>query len=89
MTVLYLDSSAFVKVVVAEPESAQAYGAWISSGSTADTAAVLDPEIVRTLDAVHLATALALGDDVEAEVTYDERMIAGCGTLRLLVASPR
>ena len=54
-----------------------------------DAAGVLDPAIVRTLDAIHLATALALGDDVEAVVTYDERMIAGCGTLGLPATSPR
>lgn len=36
----------------------------------------LDPELLRTLDAVHLAAALDLGDDLEAIVTYDERLAA-------------
>lgn len=34
----------------------------------------LDPAILRTLDAVHLAAALALGDDLEGLVTYDDRL---------------
>jgi uncharacterized protein len=37
-------------------------------------AALLDPTILRTLDAVHLAAALALGDDLEGIVTYDDRL---------------
>lgn len=34
----------------------------------------LDPPVLRTLDALHLAAALDLGDDLEAVVTYDERL---------------
>lgn len=34
----------------------------------------LDPVKLRTLDAVHLAAALELGDDLEALVAYDERL---------------
>ena len=37
-------------------------------------AALLDPAIVRSLDAIHLAAALALGDDLEGIVTYDDRL---------------
>ena len=29
--------------------------------------------MLRTLDAIHIATALAVGDDLESIVTYDER----------------
>lgn len=36
----------------------------------------LDPQILRPLDALHLAAALHLGDDLEAMVTYDERLTA-------------
>lgn len=43
-----------------------------------ETAARLDPAALRTLDAVHLAAALALGDDLEAVVTYDERLAEAC-----------
>jgi len=32
------------------------------------------PATLRTLDAIHLASAAALGDDLEAVVTYDSRM---------------
>jgi len=41
-----------------------------------DAAGRLDPPMLRTLDAVHLATALALGDDLESIVTYDARLAA-------------
>jgi len=42
--------------------------------STFDRAGLLDPPTLRTLDAIHLAAALDLGDDLEAMVTYDERL---------------
>ncbi|WP_312676298.1 type II toxin-antitoxin system VapC family toxin [Microbacterium sp.] len=48
----------------------------------------LDPLGVRSLDAVHLATALALGDDLESVVTYDERMAAAATALGLRVVAP-
>lgn len=34
----------------------------------------LEPSSLRTLDAVHVASALDLGDDLEALVTYDQRL---------------
>lgn len=51
-------------------------------------ASELDPPSVRTLDAIHLATALRLADELEAIVTYDRRMIEGARALGLPVASP-
>ncbi len=39
-----------------------------------ESAGRLDPSILRTLDAIHLAVALDLGDDLEALVTYDDRL---------------
>lgn len=39
-----------------------------------DDAATLRPVEVRSLDAIHLATAFQLGEDLGALVTYDERM---------------
>jgi predicted nucleic acid-binding protein len=131
VTALYLDSSAFVKVIVEEPESevlrsvlAATDAQRVSSsllrteslravrylGPSAlaavreglrrvglisvddrilDAAGLLEPRVMRTLDAIHLATALAIGDDLEAIVTYDERMIAAAGLLGLRVATPR
>ena len=32
---------------------------------------------MRSLDAIHLAAALDLGDDLEALVTYDKRLAEG------------
>jgi predicted nucleic acid-binding protein len=34
----------------------------------------LDPAALRSLDAIHLAAALDLGDDLDGLVTYDERL---------------
>lgn len=42
--------------------------------ATFETAALLEPTGLRNLDAVHLAAALSLGDELEAIVTYDERL---------------
>lgn len=131
MSALYLDSSAFVKVVVEEPESAalraflaadearrvssallrtEALRAVRHLGPEAlanvreglrrvdlvaiddrilDAAGILEPGVLRTLDAIHLATALALGDDLDAIVTYDERMLAAARSLGLPTAAPR
>ena len=41
-----------------------------------EAAARVDPPMLRTLDAVHLAVALDLGDDLETVVTYDDRLAA-------------
>ena len=39
-----------------------------------EVAGRLDPVGLRSLDAVHLAAALDLGDDLEGLVTYDDRL---------------
>ena len=39
-------------------------------------AARLEPPILRSFDAVHLATALSLGDDLAALLTFDRRLAA-------------
>lgn len=54
-----------------------------------DAAARLDPVELRSLDAVHLASALALGDDLEGIVTYDERLGDAARALGLPVLAPR
>lgn len=51
-------------------------------------AAFLEPSPLRSLDAIHLATALSLGESIQSVVTYDERMISTCGQLGLATASP-
>lgn len=41
---------------------------------TFEHAGRLDPALLRTLDALHLAAALELGDDLDGIVTYDDRL---------------
>jgi predicted nucleic acid-binding protein len=131
VSALYLDSSAFVKVIVEEAESTALRGFLAARSSRRvssallrtealravrhlgpdalaavreglrrvdlvaiddrilDAAGILEPRILRTLDAVHLATALAIGDDLYVVVTYDERMVAAAGLVGLATASPR
>ena len=131
MSALYLDSSAVVKLVVEEMESAALRAYLANQGArrvssallraetlravrhlgpdalaTArealrrvdligiddrilDAAGTLEPQVLRTLDAIHLATAIAVGDDLEAIVTYDERMLDAASLLGLRTATPR
>ena len=51
-------------------------------------AASLQPAILRTLDAIHLATALALLPDLDAFVTYDDRMADAARAVGLPVVRP-
>lgn len=53
-----------------------------------DAAKVGDASL-RTLDAIHLATALALGDELDAVVTYDTRLAEAAEAEGLRVESPR
>jgi predicted nucleic acid-binding protein len=54
-----------------------------------DTAATLAPgTLLRSLDAVHLATAQLLGAELRAILTYDVRMAQAATSLDLTVASP-
>jgi uncharacterized protein len=127
----YLDSSAFVRTIVDEPESralrrfleasplprvssallrTEAVRAARRHGQAAltatrdglrrvvlieiddlmlDAAAGLEPMHLPTLDAIHLAAAAALGNDLEVLVTYDERMAEGAAILGLPVSAPR
>ncbi len=127
---VYLDSSALVKLVIAEPESSalrrylgqeparascvlarvEVLRAVRGHGSTAltrarrllqrmnlvpideellDAAAALDPRVLRSLDAIHLAAAQLFGDELTAVVTYDRRMAAAAGRVDLTVTTPR
>lgn len=52
------------------------------------SAGILLPSDVRSLDAIHLATAQQLGGDLGQFVTYDERMAEAAKGLGLKVASP-
>jgi predicted nucleic acid-binding protein len=131
MPLAYLDSSALVKLVVAEPESTaliERLRAWPQRVSSAlaltelpralaraglgaaahrrarsvlerldllavdarilTAAATLEPGDLRTLDAIHLASALAVREDLEVVVTYDRRMRAAAERMRLDVSAP-
>lgn len=46
------------------------------------------PSEMRSLDAIHIATALQLGEDVRQVVTYDERMVLAARAHGLRTASP-
>jgi len=52
------------------------------------SAGELAPTTLRTLDAIHLATALSLRDDLTAVVAYDDRLIAAARRHGLFVRSP-
>jgi len=51
-------------------------------------AAALDRSTLRSLDALHLATALEIGDELDGLVTYDGRMSAAAEDLGLAVLAP-
>jgi predicted nucleic acid-binding protein len=52
------------------------------------SASQLGPRELRTLDAIHLATALSLADDLDALVTYDTRLAHAAMNAGLEVRSP-
>ena len=54
-----------------------------------NAAGVRLPPDLRSLDAIHLATAKELGGDLTALVTYDARMVAAAKRLGYTVAQPR
>lgn len=126
----YVDSSAAVKLVVEEPETA-ALSAWavtrdgdlVSSDlvrtellratkraapdrlvrarevldalvlmelptAVFERAAILEPEVLRSLDALHLAAALELGDDLDGVVTYDGRLADSARSIGIPVLAP-
>ena len=53
-----------------------------------DAAGLLHPGRSRSLDAIHVATAAAIGDDLRVIVTYDERMIEAASLVGLRTVTP-
>lgn len=53
-----------------------------------ETGGRLDPENLRTLDAIHVAAALDLGDDLQGMVTYDERLATAAEANGISVVAP-
>lgn len=127
----YLDTSALVKLVVEEDESAElrqwlavaetalitsdlgrtelaraikrtapslaVEGRWLLdslevlnvSAATFEAAGRLAPDTLRSLDAIHLAAALELGDDLEGLVTYDARLVEAAQANGIVAVGPR
>jgi predicted nucleic acid-binding protein len=56
--------------------------------SVLEAASRLPDPGLRSLDAIHLATALQLEGDLEALVTYDGRLAAAAGRQKLPVVTP-
>jgi uncharacterized protein len=54
-----------------------------------ERAGELDPQILRSLDAIHLAAALTIGDELEGIVTYDERLTVAAALHGVPVVAPR
>lgn len=128
---IYLDTSAFLKLLLAEPESPalHAYlgevrrGDLVSSSllitearrgtlrknptrlprvdlmldtvekielsrAVLEDASRLPHRMLRTLDAIHLATALLLGEDVDVLLSYDQRLLDAAAAHRIPTAAP-
>jgi uncharacterized protein len=128
---IYLDSSALVKLVLSEPESTALAG-WLAeradmplassivhrtevsravwradpsqlprsyrqmrgveiialSRAIAESAGTVTPHGLRSMDAIHLASALAIRNDLDAFVAYDKRLLAAAQDAGLPTASP-
>jgi predicted nucleic acid-binding protein len=54
----------------------------------AAAAGAADPPTLRSLDAIHLASALSIGPELDAFVTYDIRQADAARALGLVVESP-
>ena len=57
-------------------------------GTVADAAGRVSPPLLRSLDAIHLASALSLGDELEAFLTYDLRLADAARDAGLTVIAP-
>ncbi len=58
------------------------------SRSHYDTAGRIEPPELRSLDALHLAVVLDLGDDLDAVITYDTRMVEAARINGIPVVAP-
>jgi predicted nucleic acid-binding protein len=59
-------------------------------GPLLDAAATLAPNaVLRSLDAIHLASARAVGAELRSVVTYDERLSTAATALGLAAEAPR
>lgn len=127
MAIWYLDTSAFLKLLVAEVHSAplkrfvRTHELWSStllaveahraaprlainaevlvralkaitmvvpSEATYSSAQSVGIPELRSLDAMHLASALELAGDLAGVLTYDRRLAAGCAHEKVPVSTP-
>jgi uncharacterized protein len=58
------------------------------SDAVIETASRLPDPMLRSLDAIHLATALLIRDDIDALLSYDERLLAAASAHGLPTAAP-
>lgn len=127
---IYLDSSALLKLIIDDEQHSAALRAWLQdslaphvsselakvevtvstrrldpmllpvakavvarldlltlSGEIVDMAAELDMKL-RSLDALHLCSAMALGQDLSTFVAYDQRLVQAAQAANLPVVSP-
>ncbi|MBA2337943.1 MAG: hypothetical protein H0V96_09340 [Acidimicrobiia bacterium] len=56
--------------------------------SALDLAATLPPQSLRSLDAIHIASALALGADLDVVVAYDGRLLDAAVATGLTTQAP-
>jgi uncharacterized protein len=54
-----------------------------------DAARAASRPTLRSLDAIHLATAVSLRDDLDAFVSYDERLAGAAEPAGIPVTAPR
>jgi len=53
-----------------------------------DLARTLPPTILRSLDAIHLATAVLAGDSLHHLISYDKRLIVAAGAAGIRTEAP-
>ena len=58
------------------------------STSLFEHAGTLEPDLLRSIDALHLAAALDMGDDLDGIITYDDRLAAAAVALGIVVIAP-
>ena len=58
------------------------------SDAVIETASRLPDPMLRSLDAIHLATALLIRDDLDALLSYDDRLLAAASAHGLPTATP-
>lgn len=58
------------------------------SMAVCENAAQLEPDLLRSLDALHLAAALEIGDELEGLVTYNQRLADGAAALGMKPITP-